>query len=245
MKFTLEVFEGPLDLLLYLIKKDEIDIHDIPISQITSQYLAYIEMMKLLNLNVAGEFVVMASTLIYIKSKLLIPRERLSEEDIDVDPRQELVDQLLEYQKYKEIAERLAEKEKERHDIFTRPEAEWDTITEGDMSMRDVTLHELFNAFYNVLDVVKEKGPELLEQEKVTVADKIREILARLREETGFTLRGFCRDTGNKIEIIVTFLALLELARLRELVLKQQENFGEITIEKIPSMEEEKWTNLN
>lgn len=230
MKFNLEVFEGPLDLLLYLIKKNEIDIHDIPIADITSQYLAYIEMMKLLNLDVAGDFLVMASTLIHIKSKLLIPREHLSEEDIDLDPRRELVDQLLEYQKYKEVAQRLGEKEKERHNIFTRPEAEWQEITEGELHLDNVSINELFDAFSNVLDVVKGREPELLEAEKVTVEGKIREILDRLRENNSFTLLSLCKDMSTRIEIVLTFLALLELARLSELILRQRERFGEIWI---------------
>lgn len=244
MKFILAVFEGPLDLLLYLIKKNEIDIHDIPIAEITSQYLAHIELMKLLNLNVAGEFLVMASTLIYIKSKLLIPREELSEGDIDADPRGELVDQLLEYQKYKEIAEQLAAKEKERHNIFTRPEGEWDIITEGESGISDVSLRELFNAFSNVLDIVMDKGPELIEPEKITVEDKIREILDWLRREDRFTLKGLCRDIKNKIDVIVTFIAILELARLRELVVRQESVFGEIFVEKTSPGEAE-WKNLN
>jgi segregation and condensation protein A len=244
MKFVLDVFEGPLDLLLYLIKKNEIDIHDIPIAEITSQYLAHIELMKLLNLNVAGEFLVMASALIYIKTKLLIPREQLSEDDIDVDPRRELVEQLVEYQKYKEIAEQLAAKEKERHDIFTRPEGEWDAITQGEAGISEVSLRELFSAFSNVLDIVMEKGPELIEPEKITVEDKIREILERLRREDKFTLKGLCSDIKNKIDLIVTFIAILELARLSELVVRQETAFGEIFIEKT-SRGVSEWKNLN
>ncbi|MBL7170705.1 MAG: segregation/condensation protein A [Candidatus Omnitrophica bacterium] len=230
MKFNLEVFEGPLDLLLYLIKKNEIDIHDIPVAQITAQYLAYVEMMKLLNLDMAGEFLVMAATLIHIKSKVLIPRERLTDEDIDVDPRRELVDQLLEYQKYKEIAERLGEKEKERHNIFTRPEAEWKAITEGELHLRELSINELLDAFSNVLDVVKGREPELLEPDEITLEEKIREILDRLRDGQSFTLASLCKDKRTRIEIVLTFLALLELARLRELILKQKERFGEIWI---------------
>jgi segregation and condensation protein A len=237
MKFILEAFEGPLDLLLYLIKKNEIDIHDIPIAEITSQYLAYIGMMKLLNLDVAGEFVVMASTLIYIKSKVLIPREQLSEDDIDIDPRRELVDQLLEYQKYKEIAMQLAQKEKERHDIFTRPEGDWDTIAQGDVSVGDVTLYELLDAFSNVLDVIKGSEPEILEKEEFSVEEKIREILDWLRRDQSFSLASLCRDMKTRLELVATFLALLELARLRELTLRQRDRFGDIVIEKVNSKE--------
>ncbi len=242
MKFILEAFEGPLDLLLYLIKKNEIDIHDIPIAEITSQYMAYIGMMKLLNLDMAGEFLVMASTLIYIKSKVLIPREELSEEDIDVDPRRELVDQLLEYQKYKEIAMQLAQKEKERHDIFTRPEGEWDRIAEGeDANLGDVTLYQLLDAFSNVLDVIKGSETTLLEKEEFSVEEKIREILDKLRKEQSFSLVSLCKDMKTRIELVATFLALLELARLRELTLKQGEKFGDIGIEKTNS--KENWSN--
>lgn len=240
MKFILDAFEGPLDLLLYLIKKNEIDIHDIPISQITSQYLSYIEMMRLLNLDVAGEFLVMASTLIHIKSKMLIPRENITEEDIEVDPRRELVDQLLEYQKYKEIAQRLAQKEIERHGIFTRPEGDWEAISEGEVSLTDVSFSELLNAFSNVLDVIKGREPELLEREEVTVEEKIREILDFLRRSEGFSFLDLCRDVRTKMEVVTTLLAILELARLRELALKQSERFGDILI-----VRQEKWTNLN
>lgn len=244
MKFVLEIFEGPLDLLLYLIKKDEIDIHDIPIAQITSQYLAYLEMMKLLNLDIAGEFLVMAATLIHLKSKVLIPREALSEEDLEIDPRRELVDQLLEYQKYKEAAERLAEKEKERHNLFTRPEGEWEVFTEGP-ALGEVSLFKLLDAFSNVLDVVKGMEPQSIEAEEITINQKIREILDRLRLEGKFSLWDLFRHIRTRFEAVVTFLALLELARLRELTLRQPERFGEISIEKVTLPEKEKWTGLN
>lgn len=245
MKFVLEVFEGPLDLLLYLIKKDEIDIHDIPIAQITSQYLAYLEMMKLLNLDIAGEFLVMAATLIHLKSKVLIPREALSEEDLEIDPRRELVDQLLEYQKYKEVAERLAEKEKERHNLFTRPEGEWEVFTQGEPALGGVSLFQLLDAFSNVLDVVKAMEPQSIEAEEITVNQKIREILDKLRLEVKFSLMDLLRSIRTRFEAVVTFLALLELARLRELTLRQPERFGEISIEKVTLPEKEKWTGLN
>lgn len=254
MKFVLEVFEGPLDLLLYFIKKDEIDIHDIPMAQITSQYLAYLDMMKLLNLDIAGEFLVMAATLIHIKSKLLIPRETLSEDDLELDPRRELVDQLLEYQKYKEAAGRLAEKEKERHNLFTRPEGEWEIFTQGDSAMGEVSLFELLDAFSNVLDVVKGMESQTIQAEEVTVNQKIREILDKLRVEVRFSLRDLFGIIRTRFEAVVTFLAVLELARLRELTLRQQVRFGEIFIERVSPEQNQgakeqgegaKWTGLN
>ena len=227
-KVKLDVFEGPLDLLLYLIKKNEIDIYDIPIASITEQYLEYLELMRMLDLNIAGEFLVMAATLIHIKSKMLLPpeeKEILPEEE--EDPREELVRRLLEYKKFKEVAGVLQDLEGQRKRMFTRS-----TVLEPDHNEKffEASLFDLITAFTRVLkDVPREIFQEIIKDE-FTVEQKVHDLLHMLVKTPVMYLSEFFKNAKNKLEIITTFLAILELIRLKEIIVVQKQSFGEIEV---------------
>ncbi|MCK4261958.1 segregation/condensation protein A [bacterium] len=232
-KVQLEIFEGPLDLLLYLIKKEELDIHHIPIARITEQYLEYIRMMKMLNLDVAGEFLVMAATLMHIKSRMLLPEEELEEEELEEDPGAELVKQLIEYRKFKESAEKLEIREIEQEEIFTRGGDEMAELSQKEGFLLEANLFDLISAFSNVLKTVgaRDEFTEIMDEE-TTVKEKIREIMDMLRVKVSLNFTKFFIGLISKIEMVVTFLALLELIRLKEIKIRQARRFGEIRVYK-------------
>jgi segregation and condensation protein A len=229
-KIKLQIFEGPLDLLLYLVKKDHLNIYDIPIAQITDQYLAYLELMKLLDLNIAGEFLVMAATLMQIKSKMLLPAEVEPQEE-EVDPRAELVRRLLEYEKFKEIAEDLRQRESTQQEVFKRPKAQDSASTPQDKEVYfEASIFDLITAFTKALkEVPKEVFYEVIKDE-FTIEEKVHQILHLLLEKPMITLSELFISAKNKIEIIVIFLAILELIRMKEIVALQRDLFGEIEI---------------
>lgn len=174
-KIKLDIFEGPLDLLLYLVKKDHLNICDIPIVKITEQYLEYIELMKLLDLNIAGEFLVMAATLINIKSKMLLPQEKIEEEE-ELDPRAELVRKLLEYQKFKELATELRSREGERQEVFVRPKDK--ELEEQDTEVYfEASVFDLLSAFSKVLKEIPKDIFYQVVKDEFTVEEKIHQIL--------------------------------------------------------------------
>lgn len=232
-KLKLDIFEGPLDLLLYLIKKDDIDIHDIPISQITEQYMHYIEMMQFLDLDMVGDFLVMAATLMQIKSRMLLPPDPALEEAEEEDPRDELARRLLEYKKFKEIAEALKDKETKRHDFFPRMVDE-----EGLRQLRadskevyfEVSLFDLINALSEALRKAPEEVIHEIIKEEYTVEQKVHDILHYLLEKNAALLQELFQTARSKIEIIVTFLAVLELIRLKEIKAVQKHPFADIEI---------------
>src|SRR3989338_3114535 len=228
-RVKLEIFEGPLDLLLYLIKKEELNIHDIPITKITEQYLEYLNLMELLDLEVAGEFLVMAATLMQIKSKMLLPPDPESQEAEEQDPRAELVRRLLEYKSFKEAADRLRGFEAKRSNIFTRfgavPE-----LDGGDSPFVEVSLFDLISAFSKILkDLPKDAFHEIIKDE-FTVAEKVHEIFHRLLKEPVVKFSALFKAAKNKFEVISIFLAILELIRLKEVAISQPGHFGEIEI---------------
>jgi len=231
-KVELDVFEGPLDLLLYLIKKNEVDIYNIPIERITTQYMEYLNMMRMLDLNIAGEFIVMAATLMMIKSRMLLPEEeRPEEEEEEDDPRWDLVRQLVEYKKFKDAAMQLQRLEGEQEDIFglglEKVHVETD---EPGLVMQDVSLFDLLNAFNEVL---KRAGPEQIGEiyaERFTVADKIDAILESVAGQKMVAFSTLFGDMAPRHEIVCTFLALLELIRLRQVAVEQKDRFGDIMI---------------
>jgi len=233
-KVALEVFEGPLDLLLYLIKKEEIDIYDIPIEKITKSYLGYIELMKMLDIDIAGEFLIMAATLMYIKSRMLLPeddRPVLDEEEDD--PRFDLVRQLIEYKKFKEAAEKLRDKEYEQSNVFTRITGkETAPLEEGEKPL-DVNIFDLISAFSDVLKRVDEVSLRQMFDDRFTVADKIMYLSERLGREGTVKFTDLFSEATTRPEIIVTFLALLELIRLKQAHAVQEEPFGDIFIKVI------------
>ena len=225
-KVRLEQFEGPLDLLLFLIKKQEINIYDIPISEITEQYLAYIGVLEFLNLELAGEFLVMAATLMRIKARLLLPREAESEEDID-DPRRELVQQLLEYQKFKQAASDFEAMEYQRKMLFVRPELGWES-GEAPEEM-DYNLFDLIVALKQVLDRAEERPMEVAVEE-VSIEEKMDYLRDRIQPGERLPFTSLFEEGADALEIIVTFLALLELLRLGTLRFRQTKSFGTIYI---------------
>jgi len=232
-KIKLDLFEGPLDLLLYLVKKDHLNIYDIPIAKVTDQYLSYLELMRMLDLNVAGEFLVMAATLLAIKSKMLLPAEEGEGQAEEVDPRAELVERLLEYERFKQIAEDLRQKEVSQQDVFKRSKAQdLNELPEPEVKeiYFEASIFDLINAFTKALqDVPKEVFYEVIKDE-FTIEEKVHKILHLLLVKDSVGLSDLFEEAKNKIEIVVTFLAILELIRLKEIVARQKELFDEIEI---------------
>ncbi len=232
-KLQLDKFEGPLDLLLFLIKKDDIDIYDIPIATITDQYMEYIEMMKMLDLNVVGDFLVMAASLMQIKSRMLLPPDPLAEAEQIEDPRDELVRRLEEYKKFKEIAESLKSKEDLRQDLFQRivDEAQMDAIKEDAQEVSfEATLFDLINALNAALKNVPEKKSYEIRKEEYTVEEKVHTLLHLLIEQPRLSLTELFLRCSEKTEIICTFIAVLELIRLKEITVLQRRAFEDIEI---------------
>ncbi len=224
-------FEGPLDLLLHLIKENKIDIYDIPISIITHQYLEYIEIMKELNLEIASEFVVMAATLIYIKSRMLLPPDETIEgiEDQE-DPRAGLVQRLLEYQAYKEVSGTLREKEELWSNVFARPPLDKEEITiEPELYLFDVNIFDLMGALKKIISKVPAEALKIT-RETLTVKDKIAMIIEKMENEHTMRFDALFEGDQTRIQIIVTFLALLEILRLGLIRAYQDKEFGTIWI---------------
>jgi segregation and condensation protein A len=222
-------FEGPLDLLLHLIKRDEIDIYDIPIAHITQQYLSYIELMRQLDLEVAGEFLVMAATLMRIKAKMLLPLPAVGEEEEEGDPREELVQRLVEYRQFKEAAGTLKTREEERRLLYERgmlPGAD----EAGPLPLAPATLFDLLDALNRVMLRIPEQAVYAVQAEEYDVEEKM-SLIARTVAEQGsvsfLTLMQACRA---RAEVIVTFIALLELVKLGQVAVSQAEPFGDIDI---------------
>jgi len=233
----LPVFEGPLDLLLHLIREHRIDIYDIPISLITREYLECLELMTELNLSVAGEFLVMAATLLQIKSRMLLPREESAESVEEEDPRAELVNRLIEYQRYKEAAGGLEEREAHWRNIFRR-EAAPPTVEPEEIELKDLSLFDLLTALRSVLDRVPDKSIMELTVETLTVRDRMTTIIARLEDRLEVGFDQLFSDDRTRIGVIVTFLALLELVKIRAVGLRQNESFGTIVVFRLePSIE--------
>jgi len=229
----LENFEGPLDLLLFLLQEHEIDIYDIPVALITHQYLEYLELMKLLDLEMGGDYILMAATLIRIKSKMLLPRRLAEEAAEEIDPREELVQRLLEYRRYKEAANVLGNQEDQQVDIFYRPASEnWEDITD-DMEPLDIgltnnlNLWDLLQSFKKVIDRVDNTFDRTIEREAITVEDRMDDILRQLHNRDGLFFKDLFNEVTRPI-IIGMFLALLELIRTRKIAFEQTDNVGEI-----------------
>jgi len=230
-KVKLEVFEGPLDLLLYLIKRDEIDIYDISIERITRQYLEYLQAFKELKIDIAGEFVVMAANLIYLKSRSLLPLDQQPpEEDADEDdPRWDLIRQLIEYKKFKEAAAQLHDRALVQERLFTRDGGS--PPSDAPLPLLEVGIFQLIHAFQEVIKRV-EAREDLREifGERFSVSDKIEKILERVNSGTPVRFSELFGQIVSRVEIVVTFLALLELIRLNQVRALQPKMFDEIQI---------------
>jgi segregation and condensation protein A len=233
-KVKLDIFEGPLDLLLYLIKKDEVDIHNISIARITSQYLDYIDTFRLLNIDLAAEFIVMAANLMYLKSRTMLPRQdQPPEEDAEEDdPRWELIRQLIEYKKFKDAAGFLSLKEVEQEGSFAY-QPEKPDLPEEPLSLAEVSIFDLIRAFQNVLKRFEESHDlgDIVD-DRYTVADKIEMLLFRFVPGQAARFDSLFETATTKAEVIVTFLAVLELMKMNQFILRQTHLLGEIEIER-------------
>jgi len=230
-KVQLDVFEGPLDLLLYLIKKDELDIHDIPIERITKQYMQYLDLMRMLDLNFAGEFLVMAATLMMLKSRMLLPEEEREElEDEEEDPRWDLVRQLVEYKKFKDAAQHLQELELRQENIFSRDGEGVNLGPDEEASLHDVSIFDLITAFNKALSRVKKDELREIFAEQYTVTEKIDAIMETLKVKEQVAFSSLLEGGRSRYEMVCIFLAILELIRLKQIQARQRERFADILI---------------
>ncbi len=234
---SLEIFEGPLDLLLFFIRRDELDIYDIPIARITEEFLLYTQAIQALDLEQAGEFIVMAATLMQIKAKMLLPRpERGPDEEEEEDPRAELVRRLLEYKQYKEVADELRTREEENRHVFYRQFFKADEKTEKletpEELLRNVTLYDLLSAFKRALDKAPKKTVHLIEQISYTIEEQTEYILSIFSQRSQVTFFEIV-ERMEKVGIIVTFLALLELIKNKFIAFHQDDAFGDVLIYRV------------
>jgi segregation and condensation protein A len=240
----LPVFDGPMELLLHLIRTNEVDIYDIPIAEITRQYLETLDLMQELDIDLASEFLLMAATLIHIKSKMLLPppHEDGTSDELGEDPRNELVSRLLEYQRYKEAAQQLHQQEEVRAAIWIRPEEAMHTVSgtnghgaDAADGLVDVDLFELISAFREVLERVRQRVDLVYEREVISIEEMIARLKARLSPGAQATFVDLFEEAYDRATVIVTFLAVLELTRLREIRIYQQSLFGPIHVQRLVS----------
>lgn len=233
-KVKFEVFEGPLDLLLYLIKKEEVDIYEVNLTRLATQFIEYIDTMRLMDLEIAGEFLVMASTLMYIKSRELLPVEQqvqTEDEEDGEDPRWELIRQLVEYKKFKDAASKLQVLEAQQEDIFPRVSGKLTFDAEPLAARPDVSIFDLVNAVNSVLKrIVKREDQRDIFEDKWSVSEKIEHLMKRIQERPVLKFSELFEGVTSRSEVVVTFLALLELIRLKQLAATQNSAFGEIEI---------------
>ena len=239
-KVQFEVFEGPLDLLLYLVKKEEVDIYEVNLTRIATQFIEYIELMRQLDLEVAGEFLVMASTLMYIKSRELLPVDQQVEAEGDEeeeDPRWELIRQLVEYKKFKDAAAQLQKREAEQENVFPRLPGELEFESATPPPRPEVSLFDLIHAVGTVLKrFLQRDEPRDIFEDKWTVSEKI-ELLRQLMTGKGaLKFSELFQQSASRMEVVVTFLALLELIRLKQIVVSQPAPFSEIEIRRAPAL---------
>ncbi|NOY06544.1 MAG: segregation/condensation protein A [Chlorobi bacterium] len=231
-------FEGPLDLLLFFIKRDELDIYDIPIAHITKEFLEYIHLMKMLDLELAGEFIVMASILMQIKVRMLLPKSKIDEDDEEEaeDPRTELVRRLLEYKRYKEVAQQMRGLEEEQRRRFFRRYFKSDVrlqeeLSEGEI-LKDVTMYDLIRAFRRALQNVPRTTPHTVEEIPYTIEEQGRIIMQKFENRDEFSFDELMMELPDKVAIVVTFVALLELMRAQSVMIRNHTVFNSFVIVK-------------
>lgn len=242
-KVKFEVFEGPLDLLLYLIKKEEVDIYEVNLTQLATQFIEYIEVMRMLDLDIAGEFLVMASTLMYIKSRELLPVDQQvtpEGEDEGEDPRWELIRQLVEYKKFKDAAAQLQTMEIRQEDVFPRLPVKPDFGTDNEpRGKAEASLFDLINAVNAILKRLNQREDlRDIFEDKWTVSEKIEYILKEITQSRSLRFSALFANATSRTEVVVTFLAMLELIRLKQLVAVQDSTFGEIELAPAPNSAE-------
>jgi len=229
----LDIFEGPLDLLLFFIQRDEIDIYDIPISRITESYLGYLDLMRQLNIGIAGEYIRMAATLMRIKAKTLLPQLADVDEEEYEDPRSELVEMLLEYKRFKETAGTLKELEREQRKHYSRqPDySRIDTDIKPEEVLGEVTLYDLMRTFRYLLQSVEDQPVHRIQRYDVNVHKQQEYIRNKLKKSGAFKFSEVIRELSDKITIIVTFIALLDLIKLQQVLVTQSESFSDFRVE--------------
>ena len=234
-KIKLEQFEGPLDLLLFFIKRDELNIYDIPISKITKEFLEYVNLIKLLDLEVAGDFILMASTLMHIKVRMLLPRE-VDEKGEEIDPRTELVAALLEYKKYKEMSEELSFFESNQRKISFRGNYSIDpkeTYSEYEVLLKDVSIYDLAKSFKRIIEGIKEEPIHQIIKINVSIDEQIDHILKLIEDKIEISFLDLVEGMKEKIRIVVTFIALLELTKMGKIGIKAAKDFNNFTLYKL------------
>ncbi len=234
-----EVFEGPLDLLLYLVKKEEVDIYEVDLTKLATQFIEYVELMRQLDLEVAGEFLVMAATLMYIKSRELLPKDQQAQvegdEDDQEDPRWELIRKLVEYKKFKDAAAHLQVREVEMENTFPRRPGKIELESDRPAPRVEASIFDLLNAVNNVLKRFTSRDDiRDVFEDKWTVSEKIEQMVKLISEKPRVKFSELFVEATNRSEVVCTFLALLELIRLKQLICVQPEDFGEIEIAKAP-----------
>ena len=247
-RVRLQIFEGPLDLLLYLIRAHRYDVFDIPVAAVTAQFMEFLQLMEELDLEYAGDFMVTAATLMQIKSRMLLPQhESANEDEMDEgknDPRQELVERLLEYQKFQGAADTLRDMREERSQMFSRPTVveglnSLDGIrplpdaaeADGALLLQDISTFDLLRALKKVLDRVAERPVALVRRETFSIAERVRDLLRRVRAtDEGISFGALCEDCQTRLEVVVTFLALLELVNRQHVSVMQRDLFDEIWV---------------
>jgi segregation and condensation protein A len=234
-KVKLDAFEGPLDLLLFLIKKSEVDIYDIPVADITQQYLEYIEIIKLLDIEAASDFILMAATLMRIKAQMLLPKPETEEVDDIDDPRQELVYRLLEYKRFKDIALGLGDREREARKTFPRGhyKFEHNGVETTVLDNSDVTLFDLVAAFKKVVETRPKVTVHRVEEIDVTLEKQIQFVLDAVEKNGTIEFVQLFKTKQDKVVLIVTFIAILELIKQQKIKATQTKTFGQIIIKRV------------
>jgi segregation and condensation protein A len=233
-KIKLDKFEGPLDLLLFFIKRDELDIYDIPISKITGEFLQYVNLIKMLDLEVAGDFILMASTLMHIKVRMLLPRE-IDEKGEEIDPRADLIAALLEYKKYKEMSEELSFFESSQRKVSYRGNFSLDSKEsppEYDILLKNITIFDLAKAFKKAIEGLKPQPVHEINQINISIDEQIQYILDRLDAEIEIHFLSLVENMREKIRIVITFVALLELTKNGRVIIKESPDFNEFILAK-------------
>lgn len=245
-KVVLNTFEGPLDLLLHLIEKAQVDIYDIPISEITDQYMEYLNRAEKIDMELTSEFLVMASTLLEIKSKMLLPSDKRQDDEMqmeieEADPRMELVKQLVEYKKYKKAAKKLKKYEERQKKVFNKPKEDLSQYINHEVeeiNLNEMSLVELVNVFNKVLNRRKRKikpiDVEEIQRDEITLEESMERLKDKLNKENKIRFSNLFNDNNTRSEIIVTFLSILELVKLNYITVKQKNNFSDIIIIKKP-----------
>jgi segregation and condensation protein A len=231
-KIKLDQFEGPLDLLLFFIRRDELDISDIPISQITGEFLEYVSLIKLMDLEVAGDFILMASTLMHIKVRMLLPRE-VDERGEEIDPRADLIRALLEYKKYKEVAEDLTFFESSQRKISFRGDFSEDVMEsppEFEILLKNISVYDLAKAFKKAIEGIKPQIIHEIKKINVSIDEQIQYILSRIVEKGEIHFLSLVHGMKEKIRIVITFVALLELTKMETIGIKESPEFNDFVI---------------